>query len=91
MPNVNFNDYPKFSVDAIALGFNRYQILVGFKTGTEVEAFCMAPEDANNLSAGIQDALKKYVASYGQFPNSSLPIQSPIDMSGDKDKPLGSK
>lgn len=91
MPNVNFNDYPKFSIDAIALGFNRYQILVGFKTGTDVKAFALAPEDAKNLSAGLQDALKKYVSSYGQFPDSSLPIQSPIDMSGGGEPPKESK
>ena len=83
MQNFDFNNAPKLICDGTATGINKSFISIAIKTGQNATVFAMPPEDAKNFSDALVKTLEGYVASYGPIADSSKPVMSPIDLSGD--------
>lgn len=68
---MNWNTFKKTLGEKVHVGFNRAFFLMGFESGSEQQAYILAPGIAKGLVEGLSKKIAEYEAKFG-----------PIDMKG---------
>lgn len=77
---INLNDIPKLLFEGSMFGLSRYFFTLAIKTGAQMQAFALMPEDAKELHKVLGNTINIYEKQYGPIPELNGAIESPMHL-----------